>query len=395
MGTSRLQLDALPSELIAQIASNTDASTLMNLALTNHVLRATCYDAMVFKKMLEISQATRWPNTFVDVDAISVRAGLNAECWARYAIAEHAAVISAHSEASRQASTTLRWLPELLIVLHSGAKTCLDWVYDIRPSEKISDGEEQLLSFCLAFVELAEVEHKASKLLADLQGFEAQAGGSTGECRPIARSHMGLSHVALFQTAQALRQNINMRRSVWPYNNSAIVAHIDAPTFSAADLRSISDAENTLPLPLRSCLHPTIGMQHGEWLKWYILQSQLLLRSRGIWCGYYGYRTSIRDPPMSDIEFLIDNRPEVGISELRAEQCSDGLGTFDIAGDVDWNNLSFNGLKRYKSPYRNHGIKDLCWWWELKMTPFGLIGDWYSNSDRTRPLGKVWLWKAK
>jgi hypothetical protein len=126
MGASRLQLDALPSELIAHIASKTDAPTLLNLTLTNRVLRATCYDAVVFRKMLEISQETRWPNTFVDIDAISARAGLDAERWARYAVAEHGAFISAHSEASQHAAKILRWLPELLLVLHSDAKSCLE-----------------------------------------------------------------------------------------------------------------------------------------------------------------------------------------------------------------------------------------------------------------------------
>jgi hypothetical protein len=98
---------------------------------------------------------------------------------------------------------------------------------------------------------------------------------------------------------------------------------------------------------------------------------------------------------MRDINFYIAGRHEVGTSELRAEHRSDGHGTFDIVGDIDWTNLSFQGLKRYTSCHGNPKLVGFSWWWQLRLTPFGLIGDWYSDSDRSRAHGRVWLWKAK
>jgi hypothetical protein len=96
---------------------------------------------------------------------------------------------------------------------------------------------------------------------------------------------------------------------------------------------------------------------------------------------------------MVKIEFSIEESTDEGNSELRAEQCSDGYGTFSISGNVDWEGLSFRGRKRYTSSFGYGDVNGVRWLWELKLTPFGLIGDWRNDSEIARQHGQVWLWK--
>jgi hypothetical protein len=96
---------------------------------------------------------------------------------------------------------------------------------------------------------------------------------------------------------------------------------------------------------------------------------------------------------MVKIEFSIEDRTNESSSELRAEQCSDGYGTFCISGDVDWEKLSFRGSKRYTSSFGYGNVNGVRWLWDLKLTLFGLIGDWRDDSEIARQHGYVWLWK--
>jgi hypothetical protein len=102
------------------------------------------------------------------------------------------------------------------------------------------------------------------------------------------------------------------------------------------------------------------------------------------------------DPPMINIKFVIDDQSDGdGSSQLRAEQFSDGHGMFDITGHMEWKSLSFRGRKAYTSSFGSLGVANVRWWWKLRLTPFGLIGDWYDDNERSIKYGKVWLWRMR
>ncbi|GAB7364380.1 hypothetical protein MBLNU230_g4923t1 [Neophaeotheca triangularis] len=113
----RRPLDDLPSEIIALIAAETDADTILALAATNKFIRAASYDALVLRSMLSTTSARLFRTGAVDVDHIAAIAGSDPAVWARYAKA-----LGPIEEVSKDLSPERYWqmlreyMAELLVV---------------------------------------------------------------------------------------------------------------------------------------------------------------------------------------------------------------------------------------------------------------------------------------
>lgn len=82
--TSRRPLDDLPLEIIAQIAAETDATTILALSRTNRFIRAASYDPIVLRSLLVTASRRLWFDSGIDVEHITHIAAGDAGVWARY-----------------------------------------------------------------------------------------------------------------------------------------------------------------------------------------------------------------------------------------------------------------------------------------------------------------------
>ncbi|KAF4554746.1 Hypothetical protein D9617_3g018140 [Elsinoe fawcettii] len=108
----------------------------------------------------------------------------------------------------------------------------------------------------------------------------------------------------------------------------------------------------------------------------------------GEWIGYYDYSLAIQphqheiDPMMHSIKFEVGTIRD-GMLPVRARDCRDARGTFDLAGEID----PQSGIASITKQYRG----GLAWPWRPVMTPFGLVSSWGHPTWG----GWVWLWKKE
>jgi len=119
------------------------------------------------------------------------------------------------------------------------------------------------------------------------------------------------------------------------------------------------------------------------------------LNLSGEWIGVYETARSSRgvDPMMVNIHFYLDrtvghaehegDEPSVLDSMLiRADNCLDAVGRFNLSGQIDSSTGKFTMTKHYTAGF--------SWPWEGAMTPFGFVGQWGRlGSQRS---GFFWLY---
>ncbi|KAK3700959.1 hypothetical protein LTR37_015665 [Vermiconidia calcicola] len=395
------KLDRLPKELIAYIACCADASGVLSLSRTCKVVRAVCYDSLIFKNILITSQQTCWPQSYLDIEAVASRAGNDPEVWARYALADQRAwelLLRAHPQESSTQHMDMAWLPELSVVRHPYAQGPR-WESPLR--DPLDPRPNQL--FCVVMAILAST-HDLQKVSHELLRYQD---------RFSRRDDSTASFLwALGTIVLGVRLALKMRLNAWPYNHDAVVPHIDLPEASQIPLRPLND-RYSLPAPFSRRAVELLGRStssFGSWDSWYDLHSYEAFRSRsflsdGSWCGYYTHfylSTAGLDPPMMEIKFKVSsravgNQAPVAIEDvdLLALDCVDGLGHFDIHGVMSYRNraLEFQGRKQYTAGGQVGG-----WDWDCRLTPFGLVGYWgsvLSTNGQLSRRGIVWLWKKE
>jgi len=68
---------------------------------------------------------------------------------------------------------------------------------------------------------------------------------------------------------------------------------------------------------------------------------------------------------------------------LSAQGAADGIGNFDLTGEINQQSGMITMEKRYND--------NTSWRWTAVMTPFGIVGHW---GRAGRVGGWLWLWKA-
>ena len=117
----------------------------------------------------------------------------------------------------------------------------------------------------------------------------------------------------------------------------------------------------------------------------------------GEWVGVYTLSHRSRypiefDPPMQGIRFTATVSEDGGSCDvaLHAEG-SDGVGQFDLSGDLTSATGKILMIKQYVSVFPGHGVL-ARWVWSLYMSPFGMVGSW--GDDHIGGVGGlVYLWK--
>ncbi len=398
--TMPTRLDSLPKELIAYIATVSEATTVLKLSATCHKLRAACWDALVFKNLLLASQHNYWQSDSLDVEAIADLAGNDTIVWAKYCIADERARHLVEDEDSLPSPKTfISYLPDLFTVKHP-FMTSQHWKDTLR--YRLDQGSSQI--FCIATTILASNEHLPSLN----KSLKLEGGWNLRDNTSPTGSLWGLCMIALI-----VRRGVKTRLAAWPFNDAAQVPHIHPPTLKQIPMRLVSDKYH-LPLPFSRKSIELLGKStssFGAWDSWYSLHNVESLKSsnyltKGPWCGYY-----IRfgddplgplNPPMVDINFELvadpgsdagDNADDSTRQKLRAKDCLDGLDSFEITGTVSWDvyGVTLRARKEYQN--RGHG-----WDWDCQLTPFGLVGYWGLRNHQMPALrreGIVWLWREE
>jgi hypothetical protein len=390
------KLDALPKELIAHIACCSDVESVVQLSVTCKTIRAAAYDSLVFKHILLNRQKQSWKPESLDAEAISERAGSSTTAWARYALADEVALELSGRECPLEIPQRfVNCLPELFAVKHPFMyHDC--WKRFLR--KPLDQKSNQI--FCLAMAILAS-EQDMPQVRRSLQ--------MQNDSRLSRDDSMKGFLWALCTVALTLRTTLRARLAAWPYNNNANIPHITFPRATRIPLRPLDDSYS-LPLPFSRRAVELLGRSTSSfsgWDSWFDQHNAAFVHNsanltEGRWCGYYvhfGVQAEFLDPPMIEIRFQLAERqghqPDIAdaiIAHIEALNCRDGIDTFDIIGDLRWREreIEFRGQKQYHSGAA-------LWDWDLRLTPFGLVGYWGSMQDHGRltRYGIVWLWKKE
>ncbi|GIZ40655.1 hypothetical protein CKM354_000398400 [Cercospora kikuchii] len=405
---ANLHLDTLPQELITQIATASDAYSVLQLALTCHKIRAACYDVLTFKEIMERSQRLQWRKDLLDIAAIQRRCGKDVRAWTRYAIANELTIRYAQEQQSTLAppveatekgtalsnmpwstlapnirvngskEIAMLWLPELFLVRHPFLLDGFWRVYLDSPPAVLRVKH----MFCLTMAVLG-----AS---GQMIGLERALGASRGRTL-VSGDTMTVHLWNLCWMILQIRASVKTRLAAWPYNDSARVPYIPVP--AVADISSQPlQTRYEIPLPLEN-----------EFDEWYQNHTTAMATeeymTKGRFKGYYCYFGTFAlapprlDPPMMNINFTKDQDAQIKDQLcLKAENCVDGVDTFVIQGSIQAGYSDNTPLFRAKKRY-SHGT---MWDWQLRLTPFGLVGYWGTLSDEgLQRNGSVWLWKSE
>ena len=390
-----VKFELLPKELIAHIACCSDVSSVLRLGQTCKTIRSACSDSLVFKDLLVASQRHRWASESLDIDAVSQQANNGTATWARYALADDMAWELSRKECPLETPQGfITYLPELFIVRHP-FMNALCWKRFLRkPLEQISNQV-----FCLAMAILASDDEmpQVSRSLR-MQDIPYLQRDET----------MKAFLWSLCTMALTLRSSLKRRRDVWPYNHAANKPHITPPKASQLPLQPLNDHYG-LPTPFSRRPVELLGRStssFSNWDSWYYQHTSAAFHSpsfltEGTWCGYYihfGVEEGLVDPPMTDIRFQCFDHPrqaehtfdETEAMNLHATNCVDGIDRFDVHGTICDRNrtIEFNARKQYRN--------GTGWDWDLRLSPFGLIGYWgvkNVHENRLSRYGIVWLWK--
>nr|POE49358.1 hypothetical protein CFP56_32508 [Quercus suber] len=387
-------LGLLPKELLAQIACNTDASSVLSLSRVSKPVRAACYDDIVFRDLLSTAQVLHWDGPSPHLQALADRCGQNTILWARYALADERAWQFVSALGERQ--TALPNIPSWMIALFAVKHPLME---NARLRHVLSEesrhwrNQSELAVLCLQLAVLAVDEPtldsaRDDELVRILQEDRQSDVLSEGEMSLSIHTHLSL----LAYTVLMLRRSFGIRRAIWPFDNAARVPLIELPTAAQIPLAPLHSSY-ALPLPFSAI---------GDYKQWYAEHTAALWQTEfttGQWCGYYLWMRRARsdnipvDPPMSNIHFTghSDNHGES--MEISAADGRDGHGAFTLVGrlekDVQSGTIRCIIMKSYTRP---NGPR---WKWLGQLTPFGLVGIWTHppGHPSDHMLGSFWLWK--
>ena len=401
MSASTVRFDTLPHELIAHIATFVEALSVLNLGRTCKTIRSACWDSLVFKQILTASQRDCWRNDSLDLTAIARRAGNDTSIWARYAVADDKAWVLAGVDqplASRKQS--INFLPELAVVKHPFLKDSCWPTATHGPFDYITS---HVFSYTMALLSADEAHisqfHSPNKC--------QYCNSSSAKDDPAFLSGKG-SLWTLCTIAINLRDALKVRRSAWPFNNNAVVPHVDFPRAAQIPMQPLDDTYS-LPLPFAQPGMDILSnpSSSSSWDNWYRLHTHALFASpdfltSGTWCGYYTYThpNPWLDPPMTGIKFRRTRATSSALTQtvsLEALDCRDGIDEFNVRGRLTWDGdvVFLTARKEYKN-------SDLTWHWHCRLTPFGFVGHWgelpqgdEESGIGLRIHGNMWLWKKK
>ena len=418
---ANVRFDTLPAELIAQIAISCNAYSVLQLAATSHKIRTASYDVLVFKQIIERSQATHWQNDYLDIAAIERRCGKDVAAWAHYALADELTIShkqevqmnsvavaatrvaealnqskvwrtwAAEARAAGYRGILMTWLPELFLVRHPSMNDVFFWD-ELLDSHSTAVNERY--AFCLALSVLGSKYSPQTVIQ-----LERKLTSPQHQMKLVLGEQICDYLWTLAWTIIQIRNGIKNRQSIWPFDDAARVPHISPPSISAMPLQPLRD-DYDLPLPFSG--------QFDHWLEDQVkcMAAEEYITT-GHWQGYYTYfghfhlAASARqfDPPMKNIQFTRDSLDGLELVAsgapdslyVVAEDCHDGIDSFTVKGSmmkID-GDMRFKGTKTY-----THGRN--YWDWNLRMTPFGLVGFWgRASSQGFRRNGSMWLWKVE
>jgi hypothetical protein len=88
-----IPLDSLPREILARIACSGPAESVLALAKTCRALYHACYDALVFKAVIEYQRPLWNESKMLDIPTLSRYIGpKDTQAWARFAVADQRAM---------------------------------------------------------------------------------------------------------------------------------------------------------------------------------------------------------------------------------------------------------------------------------------------------------------
>ena len=389
------RLNALPEELITELATSCDALSALRLSATCRRVHGAVYNTLTFRQILEKSQKYRWNRESLQTGCIQALANKKGaknkskkvSVWARYALADQMAWQLAQKADHLEAPQNfLRWLPELCVVKHP-------FIYEQCWVRNLGDDADRALNhiFCQAVATLA-----AEQSLPQLSN-----ATNSLESRPL---HLGIETKdflrALCTTATILRTAQHTRQPAWPHDMATNVRDISIPT--ALQLPTMPDPN----LPFSSS---------GAFEDWYEHCNESIFTTAnyftsGTWVGYYTHfdiASHQNDPPMVNIKFrrtpTIPGRPDE--LSIAAQNCLDGVGPFVLMGgfthaEMDENDQTSGDVELTMLKQYTNG--PTSWMWDLRVTPFGLVGFWGAEPWDGRHvqtgierLGTVWLWKEE
>lgn len=415
----RTKLDDLPAELIVRIASDTSPETVLTLCQVSRVLRASCYDSLVF---LGAFDDRAWAKHYLhkhiqDVDLI-----------ARYAVAE-----SRHLQLNEQnpsigqpkvnptTAELLRYLPNLAILGNRASKDDHAFVLGRRVSLLGGVPGERELGY-----ELAELKDKRA-LISFMFACGLMRDAPSMPSRSTTLEEASHSCVITYHTYEALAWGIRneapgyiqrfhadcmlgvgkfatLLACSWPddaHNPSLPPSTLlpDSPwRVRSPHISKMPLARSVLELP-RPFLPERQSVE--AWNTWMRQtreeRSTPAYLDSGEWYGVYSYNnawdhtldTSF-DPPMQDIHFQTRVAvPETGDMSIEGSG-RDRIGDFRVTLRMDR-----DGYIQGRKAYRH---QPTTWAWHLSNTPFGLYGLWsqgIEGGNVGRIGGVVWLWKKE
>lgn len=388
--TNECHLVRLPVELIARIASYTNASTILTLARTNRALRAASYDTVVFKQIIQTSQRDIWELPCLNLEALTACAGDDAQAWARYAIADEKAIsfVRGHAPDTDQVESLL-WAPHLAVLNHpflysTRQKTPRLEIYSRKPTD------HQLLYQAIAFLanpeNIPDDKHEFRDDLSDL--------GSTSAHFSIAQSYSILADIITAWNDDRWTRRATESAQTRGYHHRPAAL----PTISELGLFVPSWVQQMPPPPFDGTSAADTPAHRHQWEAWSIDHIRRAFTTATNWHGLYTYRvtdgeiSARKDAMMTNITFCIIDDPAASedLVAVEAKDCLDSVGRFDLRGRINWVEKSFVGVKTYLSGNR----PGRTWSWDLKISPFGLHGYYYSPpTGRSVPRGYIWLWR--
>lgn len=419
MASTICSLEYLPDEIIMAIAEHSEPATVLAFSSASKRLRDICYQTSVFKNLIFLCQTnylreTRRAETKSYIDRLGQIPHMTTRIWARYAILEE---VLQRLEPGKLLTVEyyrhkrdIKFLRRCQTALIANSHPCLqDMGYQQRlrrlslsKDDSVSRDTPGLHPGSLGLLQVVLTLDKAMTLWPhDSDWFDRMLSAEPGThwlepgtTRRIPDREIG----------QLLRSLCDIIYIVHTPGPRLPPNYIHPPSFASIvipdswRLKGLQFNEGTVQgaeSKLDEKTHMGSVCTHDSLHDQVTVPNPIGWLTTGTWTGYYDYNSRphwrarimpgtarLSDGPMRNIRFQVVKDMAHSV-KVRAMNCSDGVGMFDLFLEASKQDGHFRGTKNYR------GMNMHNWDWYGMITPFGIFAAWGPGGSG----GYVWLWK--
>lgn len=431
MASSIPQLESLPDEIIISIAKHAEPTAVLALSATSRRFHDICWQTSIFKSLIISCQSNYLQETEPArrksyVERLSQIPHMTTHRWARYAILEEVLQRLSFGLPLNQSKRNIELLCRRQITLIANTHPLFqDPAYLEQLRRLITHQDAKLYrdttghhSGSLGLLHIVLIFNWARATYPNVgfrenTSFDLKRYTELGDhwLQPGApRTIPDVEIVHLLWGLGDIIYAVRFSRPFQgPFSAPAVVNSIASPSFSDIAFpprwklkgSEFSDQDRTPIASLgdkgkkgaKKQMQKGTGDSRGSLYDQIIVPDPIEWLTTGIWTGYYDYSLwrqgpaprgagTVRDGPMRNIRFQVVKNMALSV-DVRATNCRDNIGPFDLFLEVSKQDGRFRGEKEYR------GAGMHSWNWYGMIMPFGIFAAWGPEGTG----GYVWLWK--